>query len=1112
MKCNLSGENFDFRKSLWLRIKSTFILLILLAPTVMAGNELKFKTKAGRAVFAEQVQNQQPKTITITGNVTDEQGLGLPGVTVVIKGTTNGSITDMNGNYKIADVPANGTLLFTSIGFANMEVPVEGKIVINVGMKEESIGLNEVVAIGYGSTKRKDLTGSVSSVDLESLKDIPATSALQAIAGRMAGVNVTVTEGSPDADIKIRVRGGGSITQDNSPLYIVDGFQVKSINDIPPGDIESIDVLKDASSTAIYGSQGANGVILVTTKSGTAGKSELSFNSYVGIKSVYRTTNVLDPYEFVYFQKELDPGAVVTSTPFYSMYGLWDDVDIYKSKEGLDWQDELFGNTGLQQNYNVSLSGGDKNMRYNLSYTRDDEDYIMLNSKYVRDNVNIKLSKTFGSKFTIDFTARTSNTKISGPSVSSGKKMRDAIKYAPVRSLSYMPIEAVGTDEDVTSAETLSTLNDPIYNTINEYKEQYQFNNLFNVGVNWKIVKGLSFSSKGSYGYRKDQTDNIWLKNTGEASSNGGQPVAKRTFYTGNNWSFQNTLNYDFKIKNNHDFKLMVGQEIYDSHVDETLMQSKFFPEDFSAKDVLAMWNYGTAQPTYTTIGEPSRTSSYFGRLNYTLLDRYILTFTTRADGKNVFAPGNQWGVFPGAAFAWRLSDEAFMAGVSHWLSNAKLRLSYGEVGNARVGSYWRQDYSFESSANKLIYIGESAQSSLKTSTVLRNENLTWESKVSTNLGLDVGFFKQRLTMTVDAYEDVTKDLILAVALPSNSGYATQYQNMGQTTNRGLEISATGYIIDKADFKLSANFNIAFNRNTVDALDGSDQLIASSGWGVTVGSDDYRAIVGQPVGLMYGYKVDGMYTFDDFTYNTSEKRWILNPGVVDASGVLNTSGNYFGPGHMKLKKLKGDGTKISPDEDRTVIGNAQPKHTGGFSLNALYKGFDFSAMFNWSYGNDIYNANKIDNTTYVGSKKYQNLSTEMNLENRFSTIDPETGYNIMFGEYANPELLQLINQDARIWHPMTNRSLLTDWAIEDGSFLRLSNISLGYTLPTALSKKILMQKLRIYVNANNLYCWTKYTGQDPEVDTRRSTPLTPGVDYSAYPKAKAFLFGVNVTF
>lgn len=1049
----------------------------------------------------------------VKGTVTSsEDGEPLPGVNVIEKGTTNGVVTDMDGNYSI-QAPAEATLVFSFVGMQSKEASVSGRTLIEIQLDPNIQQLDELVVVGYGTQKRADLTGSIASVDVQELRDIPATSALQAMAGRIAGVNITVTEGSPDADIKVRVRGGGSITQDNSPLYIVDGFQVSSIRDIPPGDIKSIDVLKDASSTAIYGSQGANGVILITTKSGKTGKAEVTFNSYVGVKNVYRLTDVLSPYEYVYYQKEIDPGASVTGASFYSMYGLWEDVDIYRSKQGSDWQDQLYGNTGLQKHYNVGLSGGDQSLQYYLNYTHDDEDYIMLNSAYKRDNISLRLNKKIGSSINVDFQSRISNSVITGPSISSGRKLRDGVKYAPIRSLTYIPVESLAGTEDINSAEALSSLNDPIYNITNEYKKQNGFNNIYNLGVSWNIAEGLTFNTKGSYGFVKDFTDNIWLKNTGEASANGGQPVARRQDEKGNRWSIQNTLSYDFNINQDvHDFKLLVGQEIYNSQKDRMTSESKFFPGDFGADDVLAMWNYGTPLPTYTNIGEPSRTSSFFGRLNYIFLDRYILTLTGRADGKNVFAPGNRWGYFPGAAVAWRISDESFMDGFQGWLSDAKFRLSYGQVGNARVGSYWRQQYTFQSGDNRLIYIGETAQSSLQTSSVLKNENLTWETKVSTNLGLDLSLFDHKLSVTVDAYKDVTKDLILAVALPSNSGYASQYQNVGSTSNRGLEIAATGYFVDTKDFKLSANFNISFNRNRIEELDGSDFLIASSGWGLDLGSDDYRAIVGQPLGLIYGYVSDGMYSFDDFTFDETQKKWILNEGVVDASSVITTSGNYFGPGHIKMKKLSGEGTELSADEDRTVIGNAQPKHTGGFSFNTFFKGFDLTAMFNWSYGNDIYNANRIDYTTFTGSKRYQNLSSVMSLSNRFTTIDPETGYNIMFGNEADPERLRELNQHASIWHPITNRAILTDWAIEDGSFLRLSNLTLGYTLPQKISQKILMQNLRLYITAYNLKCWTNYSGQDPEVDTRRSTPLTPGVDYSAYPKAKTFLFGLNVTF
>ncbi|PRD53736.1 SusC/RagA family TonB-linked outer membrane protein [Sphingobacterium gobiense] len=1055
--------------------------------------------------------------VDITGTVRDEQGAAIAGVRVSVKGLPKDVATNPDGSYAIKGVPNNATLVFTFVGKEPQEIPVSKRTKIDVVLYDSSTSIEEVVAIGYGTARRKDLTGSVASINSEQLKDLPTVSVLQAIAGRMPGVHVTVTEGSPDADIKVRVRGGNSITQDNSPLYIVDGFRVANINDIPMTDIENIDVLKDAASTAIYGSEGANGVVLITTKSGRGGSPQVTFNSYVAASNVYNLTEVLSPYEYVYWQRELDPSASANNS-FNAMYGMWDDLDIYKSKEGINWQDRLYGNTGIQQNYNLGMNGGDQDgsLTYNLNYTRDEEDYIMLNSGYQRDYVSAKLNKKISPKLTFEFNSRMSNTTITGPSISNGRKLREAVKYAPVRSLASLTEDALGGAEDITSPEALSSLRDPIVNVENEYKDQNRFNLTFNAGLNWRIIEGLSFSTKGSYGYVKDYTDNIWVRGTGQSSSNGGQPVARREDQKGTLWNIQNVLTYDFKLQEDkHRFTIVGGQEITNNQRNKTLIESKFYPEDFTPDDVLAMWNYGTPQPTYTTIGEPSRTTSFFSRINYTFSDRYILTLTGRADGKNVFAPGNRWGFFPGAAFAWRLSDEAFMENTRSWLSDAKLRLSRGAVGNARVNSYWRQEYGFVTAGNQLYYINETPQSALRTQSTLRNENLTWESTVSTNIGLDLSFLNSRFNVTIDAYNNITNNLILQVPLPSSAGYANQYQNIGSTSNKGLEFAAAAVIMENKDFRLSADFNISFNRNKIRALlDGLNEMNTPASPWLDFGRDDFRAIVGQPVGLMYGFLSDGYYTFDDFTFDDTQNKWILNDGVVDASHVMSRSGNNFGPGHIKLKKIGGEEgeTVVNLDDDRVVIGRAQPKHTGGFMLNSRYKDFDLAAMFNWSYGNNIYNADKIDFTAYEGSKRYQNLSADMRLSERFTTIDPATGYNIMHGNNANPELFQALNEGKSMWNPLAaNGRILTDWAIEDGSFLRLSNLTLGYTLPTHIANRLLMQNLRVYVAGYNLHVWTNYTGQDPEVDTQNNA-LTPGVGYSAYPKSKKVLFGLNVTF
>lgn len=1050
----------------------------------------------------------------IRGIVKDALGDPVIGATVVEEGNKkNGTVTDVNGSF-VLRLNKGKRIMVSYVGMKTKMIRVGTDTKINVKMLDDTNTLSgiEVISVGYGNARRRDLTGSISSVGESTLKHIEMTSAASAITGRLAGVHVITTQGSPDAPVNIRVRGGGSITQSNEPLYIVDGFQVGNIDDVPVEDIESIDVLKDASSTAIYGAKGANGVILVTTKSGKAGKTQVSFNTSLGISRFYNETNVLSPYEYVYYQRELDPSP---NSSFLNYYGQWQDIDIYKSKHGVDWQKKLFDKTGVKQSYNTNINGGSKDLIYSLSYTRDDESYIMRTSKFRRDNLNAKLSKKFLNNLCLEVNAKMTNRVINGPSVSSGSKLRDCVKYPPVGTLTSLSDQDLAGDNELI-LENISNLNDPFYNIANEYKKQCMFDNSYNLALTWDIVKGLQLRTEGTYGYSYDRTDQIFLKNTGEANGKAGQPVAYRQYWDGKNWTFRSVLNYKLSFTENR-IGVMTGFEAHDSERNDMKVNSDYFPIEYNASDILAMWNNGIAEPTYTTIGEPNKSLSYFGRVNYTYDDRYYFTFTLRADGTNVFSPGNKWGVFPAAAIAWRISDEKWMADTKNWLDNLKFRLSYGIAGNARVGSYWRQTYSPVTNTRNLYYQNEIGQSSLQPSTRLRNENLTWETKHSFNTGFDVTLSKIDLTM--DLYNDVTKNLIMEVQLPSNSGYRSQYQNLGQTTNRGLELTLNAHLVNTKDFYLDANFNISFNKNKVDKLYGKDNdtMILSTS-GIETGSDNYRVFVGDEVGLMYGYVTDGYYSFNDFNFNPTTKRWDIKtdkdkngkPLVADCSGVLTRSGGYFGPGHMKLKDLNGDG-KIDADHDRKVIGHAQPKNVGGFGFNMGWKGLDLTALFNWSYGNDVLNVNKIDYTSFTGSKRYQNLSTRMDLAHRFTTIDPATGLNIYYGEYANPEKLKEINAHATIWHSLMNNTIMTDYAIEDGSFLRLGTLSMGYTIPHSIIHKIGVRNIRFYVTANNLFCLTKYSGQDPEVDTS-SSDLTAGYDRSAYPKSKSFILGFNLTF
>lgn len=739
--------------------------------------------------------------ITVEGIVTDSNGEPIIGATVIEKGNkTNGVVTDLDGKFSITVSEKKKVLVITYIGMKPQEVVSQPGKLLKVKMEDESQLLDEVVvvSVGYGNARKRDLTGAISSVGENTLKNIPVTSASSALTGRLAGVSVITSEGSPDASVSIRVRGGGSITQSNEPLFIVDGFEVSGIDDIPPTDIESIDVLKDASSTAIYGAKGANGVILVTTKSGRTGRTEVSFNASVGFSRMYNQTEVLSPYEYVYLQRELDSSD---NAGFFDKFGRWEDINNYKARVGTNWQDMLFGNTGIKQNYNLNISGGSKDLIYSLSYTHDDESYIMSVSNFKRDNLNLKLTKKFGDKLRLDFNAKMTNRVVDGPSVSSGSKLRDAIKYPNIGTLTDLSDEDLAGDDEIL-IENISNLNDPMFNITNEYKKQTKFNNNYNVALIWNIIKGLEWRAEGTYGYSYDRTDNIWLANTGEANSKAGQPVARRQYWNGNNWTLRTVLNYKFDIQKKHRFDIMAGWEAKHSQRDEMEINADYYPADYTVDNILAMWNNGTSEPTYTTIEEPSRSMSYFGRLNYIFNDRYYLTFTLRSDGTNVFAPGNKWGIFPAGSLAWRISDEKFMDPVRNWFNNLKLRASYGKSGNARVGSYWRQTYSPVTNTKNLYYQNEIGQSSLQPSTRLRNENLTWESKYSTNLGLDMTFWN-RLNVTFDFYNDVTKDLIMEIQLPSVSGYRTQYQNLGQTTNRGVELSLNANLINKKDFFLA---------------------------------------------------------------------------------------------------------------------------------------------------------------------------------------------------------------------------------------------------------------------------------------------------------------------
>ncbi len=1060
------------------------------------------------------------QNVTVKGTVKDKTGETVIGASVVEKGNTgNGTITDIDGNFSIS-VPSNATLVFSYVGMKTQEVAVNGKSVVNVTMEDDSQALEEVVVIGYGTVSKRDLTGSVASVKSEELAAVPVTNVSEALTGKMAGVQITTTEGSPDAEISIRVRGGGSLSQDNSPLYIVDGFPVSSISDIASADIESIDVLKDASSTAIYGAKGANGVIIITTKSGREGKPEVNFGASFGMRKRVGEVAVLSPYEYVLYQQELDQTG--------DYYGNWQDMDIYRSKVGRNYQEELFGRTGNQQQYNVSVSGGTKETKYSVSYSRNDEKSIMIGSGYSRNNITAKLQTKLNKWLTFDFNNRFSYTEIDG--LSGGADTQESSKaYSIVaRSVIFQPVDAL--TEDLSDDESNTREYNPYERTVSTYKKQTRLQNNANASLTWEPIKGLKFRSEYGYGWRRNNTDQVWEYQATSNSKFGysGRPQAYFTKRIQKEWRLANTITYDMKnlFTENDKFNVMVGQELSSSQYTDTNLTSVNFSMNTTVEQVLAQLGNGTALPTESYIGIKDNMSSFFGRINYNLFDRYLLTATVRADGSSRFSDGNRWGVFPSGAIAWRISDEAFMENTTDWLSNLKLRLSFGTAGNNRIDArYMYTTYALAGTDDKAIYFDESTATMLDRGTILANPNLKWETTITRNLGIDYGFWNNRLSGSIDLYWNTTKDLLMRQTLPGASGYQYQYQNVGQTSNKGVEFVADAVLADKKDWGLNFTFNIAYNRGKIDKYPGGATWESSRWSGSSaISQEDFYLEEGGRLGEVYGYIYDGAYTTNDLQWTGSE--WAIRtddegkPVAANSIGILSGS---LEPGTMKLKDVNDDG--VIDTKDKVRLGNTIHPVSGGFGFNGRFlKNFDFNIFFNYKIGGKVVNATKAASSFYDNSRKNRNVNTNFTLANRWSRIDPVTGENMLASSFANDYIsangedayysyINQVNSSASIYNPATvTVRPLTSWDVEDASFLRLQTISLGYTLPKPFVQKMHMKNVRIYVTGYNLFCITGYSGVDPEVDSCTSTPMTPGVDYASYPKSYSVVGGINVTF
>lgn len=1015
----------------------------------------------------------------LKGTVVDEADMPLIGATVAVEGTSGGTITDIDGNFSIK-VKKGAVIKFSYVGYKDRKMTYHGQNNVTVKLEPDAKVIDEVVVVGYSSMKKTDLTGSIASVAAEDLQGFKSSSVAGALAGQVAGVQVIQSDGAPGSSFNINIRGVGTLTGDNSPLYIVDGFQVDDISYLSDADIESMQILKDASSSAIYGSRAANGVVLITTRQGKESKPVINYKGSASYRNIPAQLEVLSPYEFVKIQGEINENYKKT----YYQEGndsdgnpyRYQSLDDYIGIGGVNWQDETFNPT-WSQDHSLTITGGNDKSKYAGTFSRYTEEGIFNNSGFDRTTakfrVDQKLSKSISFNTTVNYAL--TNKKGAGTTADNGRfnMLAQILSARPTGGLKLTDeelLESAIDPEMLETGESLAQVN-PVKQTQSVTNEKRSEMWSANASVNWQIMKGLTFKTAATYNTTNSRTDIFYNDGSKEAYRNGQKPYGQSQMGRDVRWVNSNTLTWKQKIKK-HDYTVMLGHEVSSKSSEYVLAQSMDFPIYNNGNDNLGM---GATPSKVASNYYNNSLLSFFAQGTYNYDNRYLLTATVRADGSTVFSAKNKWGYFPSFSTAWRISEEKFMKDID-WISNMKLRFGWGLVGNDRISNYLSLDL-YEVNkyglGNQLV--------SVLTPKQLQNANLKWEASSTVNLGLDLGFFQNRLNITADFFIKNTKDLLLAQSLAHATGFESQMQNIGKIQNKGIELSLTSTNVQTKNLTWQTNFNISFIRNELKSLaNGVDAMYARSGFDSNFTQYDYIAKVGESLGLIYGYEFDGIYQSSDF-YVTPNGSYVLKEGVTNNTRYDGT----LESGVVKYKDQDGDG--VITTNDRTVIGNALPKWYGGFTNSFTFKGVDFSFMFQFNYGNDIYNATRLYATqTRSGRRNFlAEVADRWSPTNASNSVPKYDGYitNDVYSRF-----------------------------IEDGSFLRLKNVTLGYTLPQKWTRKFFVSKLRVYASGQNLFCLDNYSGYDPEVSTAASNPMTPGLDWGAYPKSRIFTFGAEIQF
>lgn len=1001
------------------------------------------------------IVQQQKKQIT--GKVVDDNNASIIGANIIEAGTSNGTITDMDGNFSL-NVAANAILHVSYIGYLEQEVETEGRTHLNIILKEDTKALDEVIVVGYGTMKKSDLTGAVSSVKTSDIQQTPMTSIDQGLVGRASGVQVIQTSGMPGAVASIRVRGSSSLQAGNEPLYVIDGFpvysgdgfgqtggnaQISGLSSINPSDIESIEILKDAAATAIYGARAANGVVLITTKSGKKGQDLISVEANYGIQQVAKKIDVMNAQEYAVLVNEAYTNDGLA--PWFNEQRM---AEIASMGKGTDWQDLVFRNA-ITQNYLLNFSGGDEKTTYSISGNYLNQEGVIINSDFERFSLRLNLDRKIKNNFKVGAHINASHTITNAVATDTGGEggvVNGAIKMSPVQTI-YENEET----KEYTQVNVPGTLVPNPYATAKEQLfKNGQSRFLGDMYIEWEFIPNLLFRT--SVG-----TDIIYFK---------GNRYTPSTIYqanglaTGNinvnrsiNWLNENTLTWTRTLEN-HSFNLLGGFTLQQNNSEGVSASSSAF-----VNDVLTYNDLGSGS-VYNSPGSSAtqwNMISYLGRINYSYRDRYLFSANARFDGSSRFGENNKHGFFPSTSAGWRISEESFMEPLKSIISNLKFRASYGFTGNTEIGLY----ESLPTLGSVDWIIGNQLVTGFFPNKI-PNPDLKWERTGQFDLGVDIGLIDNRVRITSDLYRKKTTDLLYNVAIPSASGFETMLKNIGSVENKGLELSIESDNFVN-EFVWNTNFNIAFNRNKVLELGGEPYKEIGSGDGHLKTGSFRRLIVGEPIGIFYGYKFDGIFQSEEEVQK------------------LTTQPSPLGIGYRRYKDLNGDGA-VDSSNDRMILGDSNPDFFGGLTNNFSYKGLELNIFFQYSYGNEIFNFNAIELETPTGG---QNAYRE--LLNRWTHTSPSQIY---------PKAT-------------TNRAaLVSDRWVEDGSYLKLKTVSLSYSFPELKSN--FFRSMRLYLTAQNLITWTSYRGYDPEVSFRGASTLQGGEDFGGYPQARTFMMGIQL--